>query len=84
VAGAFLNLEPLIGAVLGIVAFGDPAGARQFTGGVGIIVGIGLSSLPLFSGQQLSGRPSGRQLPGRPLPVPGMAERDNGPRTRVA
>src|SRR6202035_3292208 len=28
VAGAFLNLEPLVGALVGVVAFGDPAGPR--------------------------------------------------------
>lgn len=48
-AGAFLNLEPLVGAVLGIVAFGDPAGLRQLGGGTAIIAGIALSSLPLLA-----------------------------------
>ena len=48
VAGAFLNLEPLVGAIIGIVAFGDPCGTRQVSGGLAIIVGIALSSLPLF------------------------------------
>jgi len=48
VAGAFLNLEPLVGAVAGIVFFGDPAGPRQLAAGAAIIAGIGLSSLPLL------------------------------------
>ena len=48
VAGAFLNLEPLVGAMIGIVAFGDPSGARQVAGGVAIIAGIVLSTLPLL------------------------------------
>ena len=48
VAGAFLNLEPLVGAIAGIVAFGDPAGSRQLAGGTAIAVGIALSSLPLL------------------------------------
>ena len=56
VAGAFLNLEPLVGAVIGIVAFGDPCGTRQVSGGLAIIVGIVLSSLPL-----LSARPGARR-----------------------
>jgi O-acetylserine/cysteine efflux transporter len=46
VAGAFLNLEPLVGAAIGIVAFGDPVGPRQLLGGAAIVAGIALSSLP--------------------------------------
>ena len=46
-AGAFLNLEPLVGAVAGVVAFGDPLGASQFMGGAAIVGGIGLSTLRL-------------------------------------
>jgi len=48
VAGAFLNLEPLVGAIIGIVAFGDPYGARQVGGGLAIVAGIVLSALPLL------------------------------------
>jgi drug/metabolite transporter (DMT)-like permease len=48
VAGAFLNLEPLIGAAIGIAAFGDPCGPRQLGGGLAIVVGIALSCLPLL------------------------------------
>ncbi len=48
VAGAFVNIEPLIGAVAGIVVFGDPAGPAQALGGAAIIAGIALSSLPLL------------------------------------
>jgi O-acetylserine/cysteine efflux transporter len=47
VAGAFLNIEPLVGAVLGVVAFGDPAGPAQLAGGVAILGGIAMSSVPL-------------------------------------
>ena len=47
VAGAFLNIEPLVGAVAGVVVFGDPAGPVQVAGGVAIIAGIVLSSLPM-------------------------------------
>src|SRR2546430_1487185 len=43
VAGAFLNLEPLVGAVAGVAFFGDPAGPVQLAGGVAILVGIALS-----------------------------------------
>src|SRR6266516_497201 len=48
VAGAFLNLEPLVGAVAGALVFGDPAGAQQVIGGAAILAGIALSSFPLL------------------------------------
>ena len=54
VAGAFLNLEPLVGAVVGAAAFGDPVGLAQIAGGAAIVVGIGLSSLPLLAGRRRS------------------------------
>jgi O-acetylserine/cysteine efflux transporter len=47
VAGAFLNLEPLVGAVAGAVAFGDPVGLAQAAGGAAILIGIVLSGLQL-------------------------------------
>jgi O-acetylserine/cysteine efflux transporter len=52
VAGAFLNLEPLVGAIAGAVAFGDPVGLAQVTGGAAILAGIGLSSLPLLTSRR--------------------------------
>jgi drug/metabolite transporter (DMT)-like permease len=52
VAGAFLNLEPLVGAIAGVVAFGDPVGFVQAAGGMAIVAGIGLSSLPLLGGRR--------------------------------
>jgi drug/metabolite transporter (DMT)-like permease len=45
VAGAFLNIEPLVGAIAGVLFFGDPAGPRQLAGGLAVAAGIGLSSL---------------------------------------
>jgi drug/metabolite transporter (DMT)-like permease len=48
VAGAFVNLEPLVGAVAGVVVFGNPAGLEQVAGGTAILAGIGLSILPLL------------------------------------
>jgi len=56
VAGAFLNLEPLVGAIAGAAAFGDPVGLAQVAGGLAILVGIGLSSLPLFAGRRAETR----------------------------
>src|SRR5271157_729427 len=52
VAGAFLNLEPLVGAIVGAAAFGDPVGLAQAAGGLAIVAGIGLSSLPLLAGRR--------------------------------
>jgi O-acetylserine/cysteine efflux transporter len=45
IAGAFLNIEPLVGAVAGVVVFGDPAGPAQMAGGAAILGGIALSSV---------------------------------------
>jgi drug/metabolite transporter (DMT)-like permease len=52
IAGAFLNLEPMVGAAAGAVIFGDPMGPAQVIGGVAILAGIGLSSLPLAAGRR--------------------------------
>jgi len=52
VAGAFLNLEPLVGVIVGAAAFGDPVGLAQVAGGAAIVAGIGLSSLPLLAGRR--------------------------------
>jgi O-acetylserine/cysteine efflux transporter len=51
VAGAFLNLEPLVGSLTGVAAFGDPAGAPLFLGGAAILGGIAMSSLPALRGR---------------------------------
>ena len=51
VAGAFLNLEPLVGALVGVMAFSDPAGPRLFVGGLAILGGIAMSSLPALRGR---------------------------------
>jgi O-acetylserine/cysteine efflux transporter len=58
VAGAFLNLEPLVGAVVGVLAFGDPAGPRLLIGGAAILGGILLSSVPALR----HGGPAGPHL----------------------
>ena len=65
VAGAFLNLEPLVGAVAGAVAFRDPAGLAQAVGGAAILIGIVLSSLQLRRGATAR---RGRRA--RPVPIP--------------
>jgi O-acetylserine/cysteine efflux transporter len=44
IAGAFLNLEPLVGAAAGTVLFANPLGPVQLAGGAAIVAGIVLSS----------------------------------------
>ena len=68
VAGAFLNLEPLVGAIAGVVFFANPVGPKQMAGGAAILAGIALSSLPLLT----KGRPAGAGRTAQPaIPVPG-------------
>ena len=62
VAGAFLNLEPLVGAIAGAAAFGDPVGLAQAAGGLAIVAGIGLSSLPLLAGRRRPAAPGVKPL----------------------
>ncbi len=52
VAGAFLNLEPLVGAIMGIALFAEPAGLVQIAGGAAIMTGIGLSSFQVVRLEQ--------------------------------
>jgi len=61
VAGAFLNLEPLVGAVAGAAFFGDPAGAGLLFGCAAILVGIGLSTLTLLRGGEPTARHPARE-----------------------
>ena len=44
-AGAFVNLEPLVGAVVGWVAFADPVGPWQVAGALAVVAGILISLL---------------------------------------
>ena len=41
-----MNLEPLVGALTGVVAFSDAFGPAQLAGGTAILVGIGLGAMP--------------------------------------
>ena len=43
-AGAFLNLEPLVGAATGWLAFGETATSVQLAGAVAVLAGIALST----------------------------------------
>jgi O-acetylserine/cysteine efflux transporter len=83
VAGAFLNLEPLVGAVAGALIFHDPAGPVQAVGGVAVLVGIGLTSLQLRRAPQSVPAPgrdenppvSGVAAPAASVPVPTAGSR---------
>jgi O-acetylserine/cysteine efflux transporter len=66
VAGAFLNLEPLVGAAVGTVVFADPLGRLQLAGGAAILLGIGLSSLQAVRAErQRRGRQAAAIKPSR-------------------
>lgn len=43
-AGVFVNLEPLVGAAIGWIAFSDPAGTAQLAGSLAVLLGIALSA----------------------------------------
>ena len=43
-AGAFLNLEPLVGVAIGWIGFGETIAANQLLGGVAVLAGIALST----------------------------------------
>lgn len=45
-AGAFVNLEPLVGALSGAVVFGDVFGGAQLLGAAVLLAGIALSAWP--------------------------------------
>ena len=82
VAGAFLNLEPLVGAVAGVVVFGDPAGPVQLAGGAAILAGIALSSLPLL-GTGRRGPAPGEQHQDARRPRPRRDTHPRSPRPRI-
>jgi O-acetylserine/cysteine efflux transporter len=63
IAGAFVNLEPLVGAAACAVVFGDPVGVAQAAGGAAILAGIALSSLPLLRARGPRDRPAVAQHP---------------------
>ena len=45
-AGAFVNLEPVVGAAAGWLALGEPAGFGQVLGVAAVLGGIAMSTLP--------------------------------------
>jgi drug/metabolite transporter (DMT)-like permease len=76
IAGAFVNLEPLVGAAAGWLAFGEHATSAQLAGAAAVLAGLGFSMLPdrapaplpllaqdgnLAVGERGRGRESGRR-----------------------
>jgi O-acetylserine/cysteine efflux transporter len=45
-AGAFLNLEPVVGAAAAWLALGEPAGIAQLAGVAAVLAGIAMSTVP--------------------------------------
>lgn len=72
-AGAFINLEPLVGAAAGWLAFGNPATVAQLGGAVIVLVGLVLSAQPAAAGEDEAVRR--RELPPH-------SRRRSGPRGR--
>ncbi len=58
VAGAFVNIEPVVGAIAGVVVFGDPTGIGQLAGGVAILLGIAMSSWRVLQPARADGQKS--------------------------
>lgn len=48
-AGAFLNLEPVVGAAAGWLALGEPATGGQIIGALAVLVGIAMSTAPALA-----------------------------------
>ncbi len=99
VAAAFLNIEPLVGALLGIALFADPLGPVQLAGGAAIVTGIALSTLQVMRAERLrraattaasepaaisTGRAAAVGSLPRPGEAPSMVRRTRFPRLRNA
>ena len=70
-AGAFLNLEPLVGVAIGWIGFGEAIAANQLLGGVAVLAGIALSTYEPDEGRR---RPrDGRPRPWRLRPLIGAS-----------
>jgi O-acetylserine/cysteine efflux transporter len=58
VAGAFVNLEPLVGAAVGAGMFGDPFGSAQLAGTAALGLGIALTVLSAGAGASHQAAPA--------------------------
>ncbi len=94
-AAPFLNLEPVVGAALGVAILGDPLGAGTVGGGAMILVAAGLASFTdeprprgAYAATGSSRDPRGARLscfprPGVPTNSPSMAASSPRTHTRV-
>jgi drug/metabolite transporter (DMT)-like permease len=62
VAGAFVNLEPLVGAATGAVVFQDAVGGVQLLGGFAILVGIALGAISPVDAPAVAEEPARRPV----------------------
>jgi O-acetylserine/cysteine efflux transporter len=67
VAGAFVNLEPLVGALAAAVAFHEPFGGVQLAGAAAIVAGLALGSLRLPRRRSPADERSEPHEPGRAI-----------------
>jgi O-acetylserine/cysteine efflux transporter len=97
VAGAFVNLEPLVGAVIGWLAFGDAAAPAQIAGAFAVLAGILVGTIPRRGdrvGQQrdrterCGGRVRSQQIrrhsPRQRRTLPMIHARGRGPQNRLS
>lgn len=67
-AGAFVNLEPLVGAAVGALAFNDAFGELQLLGASAILAGIALSTAPPRGAPPTTGGGAGGRRARTPRP----------------
>jgi drug/metabolite transporter (DMT)-like permease len=60
-AGAYMNLEPVVGAAVGWAAFGSSAATPQIAGALAVLAGIVLSTLPSSPEDRGRSWPGGRR-----------------------
>jgi O-acetylserine/cysteine efflux transporter len=61
-AGAFLNLEPVVGVSAGWLALGEPAALAQLLGVAAVLVGIAMSTVPPYAAHERR-QPRGTRTP---------------------
>ena len=86
VAGAFVNLEPLVGAAIGWLAFGDAAAAQQIVGAVAVLAGILVGTMAERGnpGGNRRGRRDRRCCERQRRTVPMTHARGSGPQKRLS
>jgi O-acetylserine/cysteine efflux transporter len=67
-AGAFVNLEPVVGAAVGWLAFGNPAAPVQVSGALAVLAGIVVSARPPRTRNPQQARAGTRESGGRSCP----------------